>query len=65
MKPDKSSLNFLAAEADSLLEQAKKLRAEMAKLPEGDARRPVYDGMIRELLDRSRKFSERVISATG
>jgi hypothetical protein len=64
MRPP-ASLNILASEADSLLDQAKKYRAEMDALPAGDPRREVYDKMIRDLLERSRRLSNAVTTSTS
>lgn len=60
-----SSLGFLTSEADALLNQAKKYRQEMDALPQGDTRREVYEKMIRELLDLSRKLSNKVMTSTS
>jgi hypothetical protein len=58
-----SALKILASEAESLLTQAKKYREEMEalpKTPEYDAQRQIYEKMIRDLLDRSRRLSVTV-----
>ena len=60
-----ASLGFLTSEADALLSQAKKYRQEMDALPPGDTRREVYEKMIRELLDLSRKLSNKVVASTS
>jgi len=61
----KSPLNILSSEAYSLLEQAKKYRADMDALPPNDPRRAVYEEMIRDLLDRSRRLSSVVTSTAS
>jgi hypothetical protein len=48
-----------------LLDQAKKYRAEMEKLPENDPGRKIYEQMIRDLLDRSRKLSVTVTTSAS
>ena len=61
-----SALRILASEAESLLTQAKKYREEMEALPktsEFDAQRQIYEKMIRDLLERSRRLSETVTSS--
>jgi hypothetical protein len=55
-----TALNFLASEADSLLEQARKYRAEMEALAPDDPRREVYEKMILDYLERSRRLSSAV-----
>ena len=55
-----ASLELLNSEASSLLDEAKKYRAEMDKLPQGDPNRKVYEQIIRDLLKRSRKLSDSV-----
>ena len=60
-----STAGFLSTEATSLLEQAKKYRALMEALPEGDPNRSVYEGIIRDLLERSRRYSSFVINTTS
>jgi hypothetical protein len=62
--PSDFSLNVLSNEANSLLEQAKTYRALMDDLPPNDSRRAVYEGIIRDLLDRSRRLSEAVIAGS-
>jgi hypothetical protein len=56
----KAPLTILASEADSLLEQAKKYRAELEALAPNDPRRAVYETIIRDLLERSRRLSSAV-----
>jgi hypothetical protein len=61
-----SALRALASEAESLLNQAKKYREEMEalpKTPEGDAQRQIYEKMIRDLLERSRRLSVTVTTS--
>lgn len=60
-----TTLNILSSEADSILDQAKKYRAEMDALPPNDPRREVYEKMIRDLLERSRKLSIVVTSTAS
>jgi hypothetical protein len=60
-----SSLGLLNSEAISLLDQAKKYRAEMEKLPTDDQRRQIYEQMIRDLLDRSRSLSVTVTTSAS
>jgi hypothetical protein len=59
-----ASLGLLSSEAISLLEQAKRYKAAMDALPEGDPRRPVYDNIIRDLLERSRRLSSVVVTTS-
>ena len=59
------TLNILSSEAYSILEQAKKYRADMEKLPQDDPRRAVYEEMIRDMLERSRRFSSIVTSTAS
>ena len=56
----KAPLTILASEADSLLDQAKKYRAELEALAPSDPRRAVYETIIRDLLERSRRLSSAV-----
>jgi hypothetical protein len=56
----KAPLTILASEADSLLDQAKKYRAELEALGPDDSRRAVYETIIRDLLERSRRLSSAV-----
>ncbi len=61
-----SALRVLASEAESLLNQAKKYREEMEALPknaEFEAQRQIYEKMIRDLLERSRRLSETVATS--
>ena len=51
------ALNVLSLEAMSLLDQAKVYRGKMDVLSDEDPRRSVYDEMIRDLLQRSRRLS--------
>lgn len=52
-----ASLAMLSSEATSLLEAVKSYRAQMGDLPDGDPRRAVYEQIIRDLLERSRRLS--------
>lgn len=52
-----ASLAMLSNEATSLLEAAKSYRAQMADLPDSDPRRAVYEQIVRDLLERSRRLS--------
>lgn len=61
MRPNRS-LSILSSEADSLLEQAKQYRADLEALPPEDPRREVYEKIIRDLLERSRRLSSEVTS---
>jgi hypothetical protein len=56
----KFSPEVVIGEARALYEQAKKYRAEMEALPADDPRREVYERMIIDLLDRSKKLSQEV-----
>lgn len=60
-----SALKMLSSEADSILEQAKKYREEMEKLPANDPGRAIYEKVIRDLLDRSRNLSTVVTSSAS
>lgn len=60
-----TTLNILSSEADSILDQAKKYRVEMDALPANDPRRDVYEKMIRDLLERSRRLSITVTSTAS
>ena len=57
-----ASLDILSSEADSLLQQAKDYRAELESLPADDPRREVFERIIRDLLERSRRLSSAVAS---
>ena len=52
----------MVAEAGSMVDKAKAYREEMDKLPEQDARRAIYEHVIRFLLSRSRGLSQKVIA---
>jgi hypothetical protein len=58
------SLSLLASEAASLLSQAKKYREAMDALEPNDVRRPVYEAMIRDLLERANRLSS-VVTTTS
>ncbi len=63
-----AAYKVLSSEADSLIEQAEDYRLKMEKLPtgpEGDAQRAIYEAIIRDLLDRSRKLSTTVTSSAS
>jgi hypothetical protein len=60
-----STLKLLSSEADLILEQARKYRAEMDALPANDPRRDVYEKFIRDLLDHSQKLSMVVTSTAS
>ena len=60
-----SALKLLSSEADEILDQARAYRVEMDNLPEGDVRREVYEKVIRDLLERSRKLSTVVTSTAS
>ena len=63
-----SAWKALSSEAESLLNQAKQYRKEMEALPdttEGKAKREVYEKMIRDLLERSRKLSVQVTTSAS
>ena len=60
-----STLKLLSSEADLILEQARKYRAEMDALPAGDSRREIYEKIIRDLLDHSQKLSMVVTSTAS
>lgn len=55
-----TALGFLTTEAESLLAQARKYRAEMNALPPDDKRRQVYEEAIRDLVDRANRISNTV-----
>ena len=62
------ALNVLSLEATSLLDQAKVYRGKMDALSGEDSRRAVYDEIIRDLLQRSRRLSAALtvsVSASG
>jgi len=59
------SLSLLSSEAASLLEQARKYREIMDGLDLTDPRREVYDQVIRDLLERSRRLSSVVVTTTA
>ena len=59
------SLGLLSSEAHSLLDQARKYRQEMEALPQDDPRRPVYEKLILDLLERSRKLSVTVTTSAS
>lgn len=52
-----SSLSLITEEATSMLDQVKRYREELASLPADDPRRAVYESIIRDLIDRSRRLS--------
>jgi hypothetical protein len=58
------SLSFISAEAFSLVEQAKKYRALMDQLPDGDPHRAIYESIIRDLLERSRRASTFAVTTS-
>ena len=60
-----SALKLLSSQADEILEQAKAYRAEMDKLLPDDPRREVYQKVIRDLLERSRKLSTAVTNVAS
>jgi len=51
------ALNVLSLEATSLLDQAKAYRAKMDALSAADPGRAIYDEVVRDLLQRSRRLS--------
>lgn len=55
-----TTLTALTVEAETLLEKAKRYRAEMESLPPNDERREVYEKLIRELLSASQTISANV-----
>jgi len=57
-----ASLSMLTEEATSLLNQAKAYRTEMEALPENDERRALYEQVIRDLLDRSKRLSSFLVT---
>jgi hypothetical protein len=59
------SISFLSREAVSLLDQARKYKAEMDQLAPEDQRREVYEKIIQDLLDRSKKLSNFVVTTTS
>jgi len=60
-----TALGFLSTEAAMALEQAKRLRDELAKLGPNDPKRPVLEKEIQDLLARSQRFSTIVTSTAS
>lgn len=60
-----ATLGFLTSEAALALQEAKRLREQLASLPEGDPQRSVLEKAIQDLLDRSRRFSTVVTSTAS
>jgi len=60
-----ASLGILSSEADSLLSQAKEYRKLMEALPVNDPQRAVYEKIILDLLQRSRRMSVAVTSTAS
>ena len=60
-----ASLRLLSNEAMSLVDQAKTYRTQMDSLPEDDPRREVYEMVIRDMLERSRRLSSFVANTTS
>jgi cytochrome c-type biogenesis protein CcmH/NrfG len=60
-----TSLGVLSNEAESLLNQAREYRKMMDELPANDQRREVYEKIIRDLLERARRFSSVVTSTSS
>lgn len=58
-------LELLSSEAASLLDEAREYRAEMDKLPADDPGRSIYERIIRNLLERSRRLSDSVSSTAS
>ena len=58
-------LKILAAEADSALAQAKKLREEMNSFPATDPRRKTHEERIRALLELSRRLANAVMTSAS
>jgi hypothetical protein len=55
-----AAIGILSSEATSLIEQAKKYKAMMDALPagpEGDEKRKIYEQIITDLLERSRRLN--------
>jgi hypothetical protein len=59
-----ATLGFLTSEAALALQEAKRLRDQLAALPEGDPKRAILEKAIQDLLDRSRRFST-VVAGTA
>ena len=60
-----ATLGFLTSEAELALQEAKRLREQLAALPEGDPKRAFLERAIQDLLDRSRRFSTVVTSTAA
>jgi hypothetical protein len=60
-----NALGLLSSEAGSLLDQAKTYRAMMEALGPDDPRRSVYETVIRDLLERSRRLSSVVVTTSS
>lgn len=63
-----AALNILSSEATSLIEQAKRYKAMMDALPagpEGDAQRKIYEQVINDLLDRSRRINFAITTSVN
>lgn len=59
------TLGLLQEQANSMIEMAKRYRAEMEALPPNDPQRAVYEKTIRELLARAKLISGNVITTAN